>query len=41
MVGIKIAFTISLLLYLGAALASWLGAASRKGQAMAEAVPAE
>jgi hypothetical protein len=40
MVGIKIAFTISLVLYLGAALASWLGAASRKS-AVAEAVPAE
>jgi hypothetical protein len=40
MVGIKIAFTISLVLYLGAALASWLGAARRKG-AVGEAVPAE
>ena len=40
MVGIKIAFTISLLLYLGAALASWLGAA-RRGEPAAESVPAE
>jgi MFS family permease len=40
MVGIKIAFTISLVLYLGAALASWLGAAPPKEPA-AEIVPAE
>jgi MFS family permease len=41
MVGIKIAFTISLLLYLGAALASWFGAARPKAQPAVEAVPAE
>ncbi|MGN6683829.1 MAG: MFS transporter [Devosia sp.] len=41
MVGIKIAFTISLVLYLGAALASWLGASSRKKDSVPEAVPAE
>jgi hypothetical protein len=41
MVGIKIAFTISLVLYLGAALASWLGASSRKKGSVPEAVPAE
>jgi MFS family permease len=41
MVGIKIAFTISLLLYLGAALASWFGAAGRKSEAVPESVPAE
>ncbi len=40
MVGIKIAFTISLVLYLGAALASWLGAAVRKEPAV-QGVPAE
>ena len=40
MVGIKIAFTISMVLYLGAALASWLGAVPRK-QVSLEAVPAE
>ena len=41
MVGIKIAFTISLVLYLGAALASWLGASRRKKDPVPEAVPAE
>jgi len=40
MVGIKIAFSISLLLYIGAALASWLGAAPRK-VVSPDAVPAE
>ena len=41
MVGIKIAFTISLLLYLGAALASWFGAARPKTESSVETVPAE
>lgn len=40
MVGIKIAFTISLVLYLAAALASWVGAGSRRTPAP-QAVPAE
>ena len=41
MVGIKIAFTISLLLYLAAAIASWLGSAPRKREVSAETVAAE
>ena len=40
MVGIKIAFTISLLLYIAAAVASWLGAVPRKSPEAA-AAPAE
>jgi len=40
MVGIKIAFTISIVLYLASALTSWLGADARK-QPVAETVPAE
>jgi MFS family permease len=41
MVGIKIAFTISLLLYLAAAIASWFGSAPRKREVSAETVAAE
>jgi hypothetical protein len=41
MVGIKIAFSISLVLYLGAAIASWFGAARPKAEPTAETVPAE
>jgi hypothetical protein len=41
MVGIKIAFTISIVLYLAAAVTSWLGADARKPTAATEAVPAE
>jgi MFS family permease len=41
MVGIKIAFTISMLLYLGAALASWLGGTpKRQDEPLAEAIEA-
>jgi EmrB/QacA subfamily drug resistance transporter len=41
MVGIKIAFTISMLLYLGAALASWLGGTpKRQNEPLAEAIEA-
>ena len=41
MVGIKIAFSISLLLYLAAAIASWLGSAPGKREISPEPVPAE
>jgi MFS family permease len=41
MVGIKIAFTISIILYLAAALTSWIGVAARKPEPAAEVVPAE
>ena len=41
MVGIKIAFTISIVLYLAAAVTSWLGVGARKREAAGEAVPAE
>jgi hypothetical protein len=40
MLGIKIAFTISLVLYIAAAIASWLGASPRKTPE-ALATPAE
>jgi MFS family permease len=40
MVGIKIAFSISILLYLASAVTSWLGAGARK-EPIAETVPAE
>jgi EmrB/QacA subfamily drug resistance transporter len=36
MIGIKIAFSISILLYLGAALASWLGGSTRRQEAAEE-----
>lgn len=41
MVGIKIAFSISLLLYLAAAIASWCGSAPVKCEVSLEPVPAE
>jgi len=37
MVGIKIAFSISMLLYLLSALASWLGGSTRQQEAVEEA----
>jgi hypothetical protein len=41
MVGIKIAFTISISLYVLAAVLSWIGARGRKAETVSEAVPAE
>jgi MFS family permease len=41
MVGIKIAFTISIVLYLLAAVLSWVGGGRRSAEAVTEAVPAE
>jgi MFS family permease len=41
MVGIKIAFTISIILYVLAAVLSWIGAGRRPAESVSEAVPAE
>ena len=41
MVGIKIAFTISIILYLAAAVTSWIGASARKPEPTRKTVPAE